>query len=108
MIPLTVDETGRKLLDQAAELAEVRDSAGKVIGFFVPANLYKVRLFAEASRNTDYVKLFQGEYVTQTVHTTRQVFERLKSLTEDETERADLQEKIDRFKDEDKDFLSRM
>jgi hypothetical protein len=106
MISLTADDTVRAVLSQAKELAEVRDSAGKVIGFFVPTDVYKARLFAEASRNTDFVKILQGECLTKTAHTTRQVFEHLKSLTEDDATRADLQEKIDHLMEEDKDFLS--
>jgi hypothetical protein len=108
MISLTIDDTSRVRLNQPRELAEERDNDGNVIGFFVPTNLYKARLHIEAFRNTDFVKIFQGNYVTSTGHTTRQVFERLNCLTDNEAELTHLQEKNNRFIEDDKDFLSRV
>jgi hypothetical protein len=108
MISLTIDTNDRISLREAKELAEIWDTEENVLGFFVLADLYKAHLDVEADRNTDFVKILQGKYVTRTAHTTRQVFEHLKTLTDDEMTRLDLQKTIDRLVAKDKDFISRI
>lgn len=112
MKTLTADESTVGLLCQTNGLAEVRDQSGAVLGFFVPLGMYKVRLDAEAFHRTDRVKILCGEYRTQVVLTSRQMFqsliERIKVLKPDVTseELAGFQEIVDRNIEYDKDYLS--
>jgi len=73
---LTATEAMAELLRQAKDLTEIRDAAGKVIGVFTPMPTAE-----PATKGMCY--------------TTKQVFERLLSLTNDPNMRANLQEKIE-------------
>jgi hypothetical protein len=103
MISLLADDVVRLVLSQGRELTEVKDGDGNLLGYFVPADLYKIQVWAEtASGHTDMVRSFQGNHSATTVFTTRQLFESLKRLpAETESEKAQLQEYItDRVKED--------
>jgi hypothetical protein len=109
MTSLTANADLLALLGQVKELAVVRNDSGKVVGFFLPRDLYKAAVHAEAVRNADLVRVFRGQITVWTGHSTRQVFERLQSLAEDdEASRMDLQQKIDRIVEEDRQQFSRI
>jgi hypothetical protein len=90
MISLRLDDAASAALSDAAQLAEVRAADGRLLGYFVPAGLYRVKVWAETAHgHTDEVRSFQGEHALETVATTRQVFEHLKALpVTDEKEAA--------------------
>ena len=72
MSSLTASDALVDLLRQAKEMTEIRDRSGTIIGFFAPASKVDAR----------------------ECYTTKQVFERLLSLTKDEKMRTYLQQKI--------------
>lgn len=108
MFQLTADDTTRDKLTQASELAEIRDSSERVVGYFVPVGVRKARVLAEAPDQVDSVEIVRGRAKHQVGYTTRQVFEYLKTRTTDPRDLADLQEQIDRRRaEEDSETLQR-
>lgn len=109
MISLSADKATEAVLCQADELAEVRDTVGKVMGFFVPLNVFSARLYVENHHSHDYVRIFCARFRGDFNHRTlRQIYERLKTLTGDHAANAKLQEYIDqRTKEEEDGFSSR-
>lgn len=95
MTTLTADEAMLAVLRQANGLAEIRDTSGAVVGFYAPVTLEHAAQFASAAAHIDPAELKCRRESTDTCYTTREVFERLRSLTPDEEMRAYLQKKID-------------
>jgi hypothetical protein len=95
MISLTADKKMVALLSQVKELAEIRDSSGHVIGFFAPLALPDAQFYANAAAHIDPAEIARRKAPGRKGYTTREVFEHLKSLTQDEQMRVYLQEKID-------------
>jgi hypothetical protein len=77
MTSLVADDAMLAVLGQAKGLAEIRDSNGKVIGFFAPVALEKAHLYAEAAARIDPVEMHRREQDRQPGHTTEEVLERL-------------------------------
>jgi hypothetical protein len=83
MSTLTATPAMAELLRQATDLTEIRDVGGNVIGFFAPLSAQQT-----ASKGTTI--------------TTRQVFERLLSITQDQIVRSHLLKKIEGLAERDK------
>jgi hypothetical protein len=88
------------ILNQAKDLAEIRDPDGKVVGFFAPSALKDAPDYARLAALFDHEEIERRKASKEKGYTTREVFEHLKSLTEDAEERAYLQEKIDLLRKE--------
>jgi hypothetical protein len=103
MIQLTADE--KCLLKDLAlflEPVEISDAKGKLVGVFVPANLERAKQLSERlTAATNWVELERRTKTEKTGRTTREVFERLLSMTQDPTLRADLEAKIAILKERD-------
>jgi hypothetical protein len=97
MTSLIADEAVLAVLRQAKELAEVRDASGNVVGFFAPVALPYASSYASVAAQIDQAELQRRKQANAKGYTTREVFERLRSLTQDERMRAYLQEKIERL-----------
>ncbi len=100
MITLTADDGMLAILSQANDLVEIRDANGKVIGFFAPIAFKDAQDYAKAAALFDRAEIERRKASKEKGHTTREVFEQLKSLTTDAEMQADLQEKIDLLKKE--------
>jgi hypothetical protein len=97
------DDTLLKELAIFLDPVEITDAKGKLLGIFVPANLERGRkLFEEAVANTDWAEIKRRANSGQKGRTTKEVFERLLSLTTDPVVRADLQKKIDALAERDR------
>ncbi len=101
MIQLTADEHWLlKDLESFVEPVEVLDASGKLLGLFVPANLERGKqLYEELEARTDWAEIErrasaeagQGRPLDQ-------VFEYMKTLTNNPEEQADLQRHIDQMR----------
>ncbi len=74
---------------------EIRDSDGNTLGFFTPASTAQTPIKAKTEALIDCVELARRKAAHKTGRTTREVFERLQSLTQDPDLVTYLQEKID-------------
>ena len=103
MTSLTIDEATLSVLQQAQRQVELRDVRGNVVGFFIPAssNLrYPTTPVSEADlAEIDRRRATEGQGPGKT---TREIFERLKTLTDDPAEQADLQRHIDELTERDR------
>lgn len=108
MICLTTDKATEAFLSQTNELAEIRDTSGNPMGFFVPVDVYKAKLYVENQHSYDFVKMLCGDIRKQVDHQTlRQIYEHLKTLTDDHAANADLHRNIERLMQEDRDEWAR-
>lgn len=80
MVTLTADEKVLAILNQATELAEIRDAAGNVIGFFAPIALEHAANYANAAAHIDPLKVKQTKEAGNKTYSTQQVLEKLGSL----------------------------
>ncbi len=81
------------------DLVEVRDSEGGLVGHFTPVNTERAPLLAQTAARVDPAEIARRKAAHKTGRTTCEVFERLKSLTQDPALLAHLQEKIDGLKE---------
>jgi hypothetical protein len=95
MITLTADDATLAVLRQASDLAEIRDRDGNLIGFFAPPSFEEAFEYTRVAAQIDPAELERRKHEPGERVTTKQLFERLKSLTDDEAERAELQKAID-------------
>ena len=95
MITVHADQTMVEKLRIATSLAEILDTEGKVMGFFAPANLNHAPQYAQAAARIDRAELARRKASEAPCFTTREVFEHLKSLTQDPEQLAHLQGKIE-------------
>ena len=95
MTTITAKGAMLTVLRQAHGLAEIRDPEGKVLGFFAPVEVSHAPQYAGAAASIDRAELARRKASEKTGRTTREVFERLKTLTHDPEVLAHLQEKID-------------
>jgi hypothetical protein len=102
MTRLTADDAMLALLRQAKELAEVCDASGRVVGFFAPVALEHAATYAEAAARIDPAEIQRRKTEPGRNYTTREVFEHLLSLTQDEKMRASLQTTIERLAERDR------
>jgi hypothetical protein len=100
MISMNGDDTAFLLLSQAQELVEIRNADDTVLGYFAPANLHSLRITAVGQAQVDIVTARGDRQKHEVGRTLWQIFERLKTLPADERERADLQRRIDRMIEE--------
>jgi hypothetical protein len=101
MSSITVNEGMTAILGQVKGLTEVRDPGGNVLGFFAPASIRNAAAYAGAAAHFDPAEIQRRKELNEPGLTTREVFERLKSITPDEKMQAFLQEKIDRLAERD-------
>lgn len=97
MSHLVADDAMLAILNQAKDLTEIRDATGKVVGIFAPSSSEKARMLARAAAHVDLAEIQRRKEANLPGKTTREVFEHLKTLTQDEPTRAYLQSKIDRL-----------
>jgi hypothetical protein len=102
MTSLIADEGMLTILSQAKELTEIRDSSGKVIGFFAPVALENAHIYAKIAAGIDPLEIQRRKEWKEPGVSTREVFEHLKSLTKDAQMREYLQAKIDRLVERDR------
>ena len=99
MITITADGPTLAALRQANGPAEVRDPEGRVVGLFTPAALNAVQQHGHATPRIDRDELARRKASEKKGRSTREVFEHLRTLTQDPELLADLQEKIDGLKE---------
>ena len=99
MTTLTADEAMLAVLRQANGLAEIRDPSGAIVGFFAPVSLERAHLHAQAAARIDPTEIKRRKESERQGHTTREVFEHLKSLTADPAMQAYLRQKIEARKE---------
>jgi hypothetical protein len=80
MITLTADDTLLAVLKQTKGLAEIRDSAGTIVGFFAPVEMDRAHLYAQAAAQTDPQEIKRRKEAGGKTHTTQEVLDHLKSL----------------------------
>jgi hypothetical protein len=81
MIQLTANEATLAVLSQAVnDLAEIRDTDGKVIGYFAPVALDDARLYADVAAHYDAAEMKRRKEDGSPGRTTAEVLERLQSL----------------------------
>lgn len=101
MIQLTADDKPMFVLGGLVEPAEIYDSDGKLLGVFVPDALAEKRaLYAKSEALFDPVEIERRKATEQGGVTTKELFEHLLSLTQDEDTREDLQQRIRKLEDE--------
>jgi hypothetical protein len=98
---LIADEAVLAVLRQAKELVEVRDASGNVVGFFAPVALPQASSYARVAAQIERAEIERRKQANVKGYTTREVFEHLQSLTQDERMRAYLQQKIERLRERD-------
>jgi hypothetical protein len=97
MITLTADAALLAILRKATGPAEIRDGDGNFVGFFTPAADERTIQRTEA----EWAELDRRAR-NKGGHTLKEIFQRMQTLTTDESECAHLQEMIDRMDEEDR------
>lgn len=96
MITLTADAALLAVLRKANGPAQIQDEEGNFVGFFTPAaDETTIQRTPEEWAELDRRARNKGG------RTLKEIFQRMQTLTTDESERAGLQEKIDRMDEED-------
>jgi hypothetical protein len=80
MISLVADEAMLAVLRHANEVAEIRDSAGAIIGFFAPVSLEHAHLYAKAAAQINPQEIQRRKDKQGKYYTTQEVLDHLKSL----------------------------
>jgi hypothetical protein len=80
---------------QDSDLVEICDAAGRVVGHIAPASKEQAPLHAQTATRMDRAEIARRKGSHKTGRTTREVFQRLQSLTQDSELIAHLQAKID-------------
>jgi hypothetical protein len=104
MVRVTADDSWLlKDLGLFVEPVEVSDATGKLLGLFVPANLERGKqLYAKLAAQTDWAEIERRKATEKGGRPLWEVFERLKTLTEDPATQAYLQRKIEALKERDR------
>lgn len=104
MIRFTIEQFRRiNFLANITELVEITDNDGTLIGFFVPASLKRDKQpYPPRAVPLDMDELARRSATAKNGKTTREVFEHLKSLTQDPKDLADLQMHIDQLAERDR------
>ena len=98
MTQLVADRTPLEILAHVAERIEICDASGTVLGHFTPVNPERVQArYRNSAPRIDREELKRRKAQGRPGHTTRELFERLKSLTPDRKMQDYLQEKIDKL-----------
>lgn len=97
----TVDNATAALLRQVAEPVQIRDSNGTIVGFFAP-----LPFGDHSSRGrlteAELAELHRRRAAERPGKSTREVFEHLKTLTDNPADLDDLQRHIDELAEEDR------
>jgi hypothetical protein len=80
MITVTAPVEIAGILGEAKELVEIRDSSGKVIGFFAPSSMQHAAQYAKAAAQTDRAVIQRAKEESGPNRTTAEVLERLRAL----------------------------
>ena len=80
MISLIADDKMQATLSQVKELAEIRDSSGKVIGFFAPLALPDAQFYANAAAHIDPAEIKRRKEAGGKTCTTEELLHHLKAL----------------------------
>jgi hypothetical protein len=94
MVRLIAEQAVQAALGRLTELVEICDAEGKILGYFAPASLPYAAASAKVLARIDWAEIERRRQSESQGFTTKQVFEHLLTLTEDEPTRAYLQEKI--------------
>jgi hypothetical protein len=95
---IIADDTPMLVLSGVVEPVEIRDEGGKLLGVFVPANIEQTRqAYAKLASRIDRAEIERRKKLAHKGYTTKEVFEHLKALTEDEAMRLHLQKLIDQL-----------
>lgn len=94
MSSIIADAAMAAILKQAQTLTEIRDGNGQVIGFFAPIAIPNAQAYANAATHLDPGLARERSRKEGKVFTTKEVFEKLMSLTQDEQMKNYLQAKI--------------
>lgn len=92
MVTLTADAALLAILRQANGPAEIRDADGNFVGFFTPAGDESAVV-----RSEEELAEMHRRAQAKGGRTLKEIFQRMQSLTADESDRTFLQEKIDRM-----------
>jgi len=104
MIQLTADNDSLlKDLRLLAEPAEVLDPSGELLGTFIPANAERAkRLYEETDSRIDWSEMERrSKEEAGQGRRLYEIYERMKALTDDPADQADLQRRIDQLRAED-------
>ena len=99
MTTMTPNADALAFLRQASDLVEIRDPEGGIVGYFAPVSMERAHLHVQTAARIDRAEIARRKASHPTGRTTREVFERLQSLTQDPALRAHLQEKIEGLKE---------
>jgi hypothetical protein len=104
MVHVTADGSlSLKDLGLFFEPVEISDADGKLLGLFVPANLERgKRMTQQLDSEIDWDEIERRAQSNEPSHTTREVFEHLRSLAQDQPTRKHLQELIDELEERDR------
>src|SRR5258708_35117113 len=89
-------------LSQAKGLTEIRNSKGVIIGFFAPRQLQHARRYAELMTHFDPAEIERRKRPGRKGFTTKEVFERLQSLTKNRSMKIHLRKLIKGLEERDR------
>ena len=102
MIQLTATDDMLAALGDAKDIIEVRDTEGKVVGYFAPVSPDYARRLAAFAAQSDPAEMKRRRESPGPHYTTAEVFEHLLSLTDDEETRDDLRRRIESLRERDR------
>lgn len=94
MNTLTANETMLATLSQIDDQAEIRDDAGRLIGYFIPVRWEEEAWYESVKPALDPAELERRSREPGPRRTTRELLEHLLSMTSDEDARSHLQRTI--------------
>jgi hypothetical protein len=89
-------------LSRVKGLTEIRNSKGDVIGFFAPRSLQHARKYAELFTRFDPAEIERRKRLGRKGFTTKEVFQKLQSLTKNRSMKNHLQELSERLEERDR------
>lgn len=89
-------------LSQVKGLTEIRNSKGEIIGFFAPRNLQHARKYAELITRFDPGEIERRKRSGRKGYTTKEVFQRLQSMTKSRSMKSHLQKLIKGIEERDR------
>jgi hypothetical protein len=73
------DDATLAVLRRASGLAEIRDAAGAVVGFFAPVSMDRAHLYAQAAAQIDPQEMRRRKEAGGKTHTTQEIVDHLQS-----------------------------
>lgn len=80
MIAVTLDQSLHEKLESLREPAEIRDSAGNVVGYYTPASQQEAGLYARARQQFDVDEMKRRKESGGRGYTTAEVIDHIRSL----------------------------